>query len=381
VTKEQGWIPFNSAVVTSDDIALAEQAIRDRHISGVGPLTRRAELLLTRMHGGGQSLLTTSCTHSLELAGRLLALKEGDEVIVPSFTFPSTANAFMFNGAKPVFCDIRPDTFNLDPEAVRSSLSSRTRAICVVHYGGVAANPHQFVELSSQFGVDLIEDNAHGLGAQYRGQVLGTFGRMSTLSFHETKNLTCGEGGAIHINDQSLCREAEIIREKGTNRQSFFRGEVDKYTWVSSGSSWVLSDILAGVLMGQLARFESIQNRRQQIWERYSEELASWGRAQSVRFQRIPEGCSHASHLFVLKMPTSESQHRILDHLQNNGINAIFHYQPLHTSPVGMRLGGRLGQCPVAEDVAETIVRLPLHLGLTDGDVEQVIDAVQTFQS
>lgn len=367
--------------MTSDDIALVEEAIRDRHISGVGPLTRRAELLLTRMHRSGQSLLTTSCTHALEMAGRLLDLNEGDEVIVPSFTFPSTASAFMLNGAKPVFCDIRPDTFNLDSEAVRSMLSSRTRAICVVHYGGVAADPHQFVELSSQFGIDLIEDNAHGLGAQYQGQVLGTFGRMSTLSFHETKNLTCGEGGALHINDKSLCHEAEIIREKGTNRQSFFRGEVDKYTWVSSGSSWVLSDILAGILTGQLARFESIQKRRHQVWERYSDELASWGQAHSVRFQEIPDDCSHASHLFVMKMPTSESQQRMLDHLQSKGINAIFHYQPLHTSPVGKRLGGRRGQCPIAEEVAETIIRLPLHLGLTDGDVEQVIDAVQAFEA
>jgi dTDP-4-amino-4,6-dideoxygalactose transaminase len=245
-------IPFNRASFDGHELEYLAGAIQNGHVSGNGLYTKKAEEELRHIHGHGRTLLTTSCTHALEMAAILLQLKPGDEVIVPSFTFVSSAAAFLLHGGKPVFADVRADTLNLNFDAVEAAITSRTRAVCVVHYAGVGAEPDQFRQLADKHGLVLIEDNAHGLFGKFKGQSLGTFGQVSTLSFHETKNVTCGEGGAIHVNDLGYVERAEILREKGTNRSKFFRGQVDKYTWVDTGSSWVLSDLLAGVLLGQL---------------------------------------------------------------------------------------------------------------------------------
>jgi len=372
-------IPFNSAVLGSQEFEHLTRAINGSHISGGGPFTREAELLLSQMHGSGRSLLTTSCTHALELAGRLLNLQEGDEVIVPSFTFVSTAAAFMLSGARPVFADVRPDTLNLCPDSVERLINDKTRAVCIVHYAGVAAEPERFSSLCQERGLTLIEDNAHGLGGSCGGRALGTFGQMSTMSFHETKNVTCGEGGALHLNDPDLIERAEILREKGTNRSRFFRGQVDKYTWVDVGSSWVMSDMLAAVLVAQLKRFSEIQDRRMRIWSQYRESLMDWSVSNGVKLPTIPRGVEHTAHMFYLRLPDLETRTRFLAHLKSRGVNAVFHYQALHLSDVGRSLGGAVGDCPESERAADDLVRLPLYWGLDERSQLRVVDAVTSF--
>lgn len=374
-------IPFNRAEIGRRERELLADALTRGHVSGNGPLTERAEQLLETVHGTGRSLLTTSCTHALEMSARLLRLEPGDEVIVPSYTFVSTAGAFLMHGGRPVFADVRADTLNLDVDRVIDALSPRTKAICIVHYAGVAAEPDRFAELCEERGITLIEDNAHGLFGKFNDRPLGTFGSMSTMSFHETKNITCGEGGALHLNDERLVERAEILREKGTDRSRFFRGEVDKYTWVDVGSSWVLSDLLAGVLLGQLEQWEQIQTRRTAIWSRYSRELSDWARSNGVRLPSIPDGSDHPAHLFHLRLRSGTDRDRFIDLLNRNEVHAVFHYQALHLSRVGRHLGGQLGQCPVSEDAADTLVRLPLHLGMSDTDVDRVLDSVMQFSS
>lgn len=372
-------IPFNSAVLGSQEFEHLTRAINGNHISGGGPFTREAESLLSQMHGSGRSLLTTSCTHALELAGRLLNLREGDEVIVPSFTFVSTAAAFMLSGAKPVFADIHPDTLNICPDSAERLINERTKAICIVHYAGVGAEPEKFQELCKHHRLALIEDNAHGLGGRMHGQTLGTFGAMSTMSFHETKNVTCGEGGALHLNDIYLTERAEILREKGTNRARFFRGQVDKYTWVDVGSSWVMSDMLAAVLVAQLKRFDDIQDQRKRVWARYFECLADWADTRGVRLPSIPKGAEHTAHMFYLRLPDLESRTAFLSHLKSRGVNAVFHYQALHLSDVGRSLGGKIGDCPESERAADDLVRIPLFGGLNESAQTRVIEAVTSF--
>lgn len=372
-------IPFNRAEFGGNELAYLAEAVANGHVSGNGPFTLRAEAFLDNAHDGGKALLTTSCTHALEMSARLLDLEPGDEVIVPAFTFVSTASAFMFNGGRPVFADVRQDTLNLDPEAAAAAITPKTRAICIVHYGGVAADPDRFVELARRHHLVLIEDNAHGLLGTHRDRRLGTFGAMSTLSFHETKNITCGEGGAIILNDPSLIERAEILREKGTDRSRFLRGQVDKYTWVDLGSSWVLSDLLAGVLLGQLEEIESIQRRRQHIWLRYATELAQWADEHGVLTPTVPEHCGHTAHLFHLRFSSVEERDAFITFLRSRDIMAVFHYQSLHLSDMGRRLGGRPGQCPVTENAAETLVRLPLFTAMSDDEQSAVIEAVQSF--
>ena len=374
-------IPFNRAEIGRRELELLADALTRGHVSGNGPMTERAEQLLETVHGTGRSLLTTSCTHALEMSARLLRLEPGDEVIVPSYTFVSTAGAFLMHGGRPVFADVRADTLNLDVDRVIDALSPRTKAICIVHYAGVAAEPDRFAELCEERGITLIEDNAHGLFGKFRDRPLGTFGSMSTMSFHETKNITCGEGGALHLNDESLVERAEILREKGTDRSRFFRGEVDKYTWVDVGSSWVLSDLLAGVLLGQLERWEQIQIRRTAIWSRYASELRAWAQLNDVRLPSIPDGAIHPAHLFHLRFRSSADRGRFIELLKQNGVHSVFHYQALNLSQIGRHLGGQPGQCPVSEDAADTLVRLPLHLGMSDTDVDRVLSGAMQFAS
>ena len=372
-------IRFNRAAFDGNELAYLTQAVADGHVSGNGPFTKRAEALLEQIHGSGRTLLTTSCTHALEMSARLLELQPGDEVIVPSFTFVSTAAAFMLHGGTPVFVDVRDDTLNIDPDLAEAAITSRTRAICIVHYAGVAATPDRFRELADRHGLVLIEDNAHGLFGSFRGTPLGTFGQLSTLSFHETKNVTCGEGGALHINDLSMMERAEILREKGTDRSRFLRGQVDKYTWVDVGSSWVASDLLAAVLVGQLERRDELQLCRLAVWQAYWNGLGAWAARTGVRLPYIPDGCEHTSHMFFLRLATLDQRTRFIGHLAERGVAAVFHYQPLHLSDVGRGLGGVEGQFPVTEIAGDTLVRLPLHVGLTTADVEHVLASVCSF--
>jgi dTDP-4-amino-4,6-dideoxygalactose transaminase len=313
------------------------------------------------------------------MSARLLDLQPGDEILVPAFTFVSTAAAFMLHGGTPVFVDVRDDTLNMDPDLAEAAITSRTRAICIVHYAGVAATPDRFRTLADRHGLVLIEDNAHGLFGGFRGERLGTFGQLSTLSFHETKNLSAGEGGALHVGEPTLFERAEILREKGTDRSRFLRGQVDKYTWVDVGSSWVMSDVLAALLVGQLERFDEIQARRTAVWNRYDRELADWAKDHGVRTPVVPAGCEHTAHMYYLRLDGVETRTRFIDHLRDGGVAAVFHYQPLHLSAVGERLGGRPGQHPVTEAAGNDLVRLPLHVGLTEADVDQVLDVVKGF--
>jgi dTDP-4-amino-4,6-dideoxygalactose transaminase len=286
----------------------------------------------------------------------------------------------MLYGAKPVFVDVRHDTLNINPEAVEAAITERTRAICVVHYGGVACEMEKHTEIAKRYGLVLIEDNAHGLFAKYKDQYLGTFGSLATQSFHETKNITCGEGGALIVNDPELAERAEILREKGTDRTKFLRGQVDKYTWVDVGSSWVISDLLAALLCGQLERANEIYDKRMRIWNRYNTELANWATNNNVMTPVVPEGCEHTGHVFFLRLATAESRDRLINHLRENGILAVFHYQPLHLSKVGRSLGGLEGQFPVTEKAGECLVRLPLFNSLSETEQSHVIETVTGFR-
>jgi dTDP-4-amino-4,6-dideoxygalactose transaminase len=313
------------------------------------------------------------------MSALLCDLKPGDEVIVPSYTFVSTASAFALYGAVPIFVDSRSDTLNIDPTLVESAITSHTRALCVVHYGGVSCEMEALTKIATQHGLLLIEDNAHGLFAKYKSHYLGTFGAYATQSFHETKNLTCGEGGALLINDEKFVERAEILREKGTDRSRFLRGQVDKYTWVDIGSSWVLSDLLAAILWGQLQRADEINSRRIEIWNRYHFALRDWARHHDVLQPAVPEGCEHVGHVYHLRFASGEQRTRFIDHMKSRSIMCVFHYQPLHLSPVGRRFGGFAGQCPVSEHAGGCLVRLPLFNTLNESDQDRVIEAVLDF--
>lgn len=372
-------IPFNRADIDARDRALLAEAIAGGHVSGNGPFTRDAEATLARRLGGARVLLTTSCTHALEMAALVARVGPGDEVIVPAFTFVSTASAFMLAGATPVFVDVDRDTLNVDPRLVEAAITPRTRALVVVHYGGVACDMDAIATLVARHDLFLVEDNAHGLFATYRGRPLGTFGRLATQSFHETKNVTCGEGGALVVNDATLAERAEILREKGTDRSRFLRGQVDKYTWVDVGSSWVLSDMLAAILCGQLERADAVTARRLAIWDAYDSRLADWAARASVRRPVVPAGCAHTGHVYHLRFPRLETRQAFIAHLAARGVMAVFHYQPLHLSTVGRRLGGAPGQHPVTEEAGDCLVRLPLFASMSDADVDRVIEATSSF--
>jgi dTDP-4-amino-4,6-dideoxygalactose transaminase len=353
------------------------EAFEGRTIAGDGPFGRRTEQLLEATLGVSRALLTTSCTHALEMAALLLDIRAGDEVIVPSFTFVSTVNAFVLRGAKPVFADIRPDTLNLDETQLESLITPRTKAIVPVHYAGVACELDAILAIAARAGATVVEDNAHGLFGRYRGKELGTFGALATQSFHDTKNFTCGEGGALLLNDTRFVERAEILREKGTDRSKFFRGQVDKYTWVDLGSSYVLSDILAALLFSQLEARIEIQRQRARIWARYGAELAELP-ARGIRLPVVPAHCDQAFHMFYLLVPDGRRT-AFIEHMKSRGVQVVFHYQPLHASPMGLSFGGRVGMCPVTERVAEELVRLPMYHDLTDDDHGRVIDAVRAF--
>lgn len=374
-------IPFNRPSLTGDEIELISESISNGHISGNGPFTIETEKLLTDITTSHRTLLTTNCTHALELAARILRLGPGDEVIVPAFTFVSTAAAIALTGARPVFVDVTPDTLNLDPNLVEQAITPKTKAVFTVHYAGVGDKVDQLAQLCNDKDLALVEDNAHGLGGTFQGKPLGAFGHMSTFSFHETKNFTCGEGGALTLNSPKFVELAEILREKGTDRARFLRGQVDKYTWVDIGSSWVPSDMLAAFLLAQLKNFDAIQMRRHHVWSRYSDELSEWALNQRVRLPQVPVQAGHSAHMFYLHLKDVETRDRFIQHMSDKGVMTVFHYQALNTSDVGKRLGGFSGQCPVSESAAQTLVRLPLFTDLKEHEIDQVICAVKDFDS
>jgi dTDP-4-amino-4,6-dideoxygalactose transaminase len=314
------------------------------------------------------------------MAALLLNIERGDEVLLPSFTFVSTANAFVLRGAKPVFVDIRPDTLNLDELQIEKLITSRTKVIVPVHYAGVGCEMDCILRIAARYGIAVVEDNAHGLFARYKGQYLGTYGSLATQSFHETKNITCGEGGAIVINDSSLVERAEILRDKGTNRGRFYRGEVDKYTWVDVGSSYLMSDILAAFLCAQLEGYEQISTARCRIWTHYFEGLLSWASEMGVQLPFVPTHCEQSYHMFYLIMPSPRDRDGLIRHLKGCGILSVFHYVPLHLSPMGLALGGESGQCPVAERVSDRLVRLPFFNELSEKDQSEIVDAIRCFK-
>ncbi|HEY5912942.1 MAG TPA: dTDP-4-amino-4,6-dideoxygalactose transaminase [Verrucomicrobiae bacterium] len=372
-------IPFNQSSLLGRELENIFRTMTIGQIAGDQTFSKKCHTLLEQTLGVRRALLTTSCTHALEMSALLLDIKPGDEVIVPSFTFVSTANAFALRGAKIVFADIRPDTLNLDERRFEQLITPRTKAVVPVHYAGVGCEMDTILEIARRHGVQVVEDNAHGLFGKYRGRWLGTFGCLATQSFHETKNITCGEGGALLINDPALAERAEIIREKGTNRSKYFRGQVDKYSWVDIGSSYVMSDVLAAFLYAQLEVWEKIQSQRRRIWERYDHYLRGWAAERGIGCPYVPPHCEQAYHMYYLLMPSLQERQELIAFLRSRGILSVFHYVPLHTSPMGRRMGGWDGECPITEQLSDRLVRLPFFNSLSETDQGAIIETLLSF--
>ncbi len=373
-------IDFNRPSQIGNEMQYIEQAISSGHISGDGVFTKKCHALLEKDLGIPRVLLTTSCTHALEMTAILLEIKPGDEVIVPSFTFVSTVNAFVLRGAKPIFIDCREDTLNLDESKLDSLITPLTKAIVPVHYAGVGCEMDRILDIAQSHSIPIVEDNAHGLFGKYKGKNLGTFGTFAAQSFHETKNFTSGEGGALLINDEKYIDDAEIIREKGTDRSRFFRGQVDKYGWVKCGSSYLPSDILAAFLYAQLEKWQLIQKKRQQIWEFYFQNLSKWAEENNVRLPVIPGHCEQSFHMFYLLLPNLDIRTRFIAYLKSKEVQSVFHYLPLHLSLMGRSYGGKQGDCPVTERISDQLTRLPMFFDLTNNQLEQIIDTVTSFR-
>jgi len=371
-------IPFNKPCLNGKELLYVAEAIIKGHASGDGAFTKKCHAFLENELGVLRALLTTSCTHALEMAALLLDVQPGDEVIVPTFTFVSTVNAFVLRGARPVFADIRADTLNIDEVQIERLITQRTKAIVVVHYAGVSSEMDAILQTANRRGIAVVEDNAHGLFAKYKSQYLGTFGCLATQSFHETKNINCGEGGALLINSPSFIERAEILREKGTNRSRFYRGQVDKYTWVDLGSSYLPSDLLAAYLYAQLEAWQSIQERRRRIWERYASGLMDWASKHDVRLPVVPQHCEQSYHMFYVLLPSMAARQELIEHLKRRGILSVFHYLPLHVSEMGMKFGSYVGQCPVSESVCDRLLRLPFYNDLSEYEQDEVIEGVRS---
>lgn len=366
-------VPFNKPFLTGRELEYIRQAHENMHLSGDGPFTKRCQAWLERTIGSRKALLTHSCTGALEMAAILAGIGPGDEIIMPSFTFVSTANAFVLRGGVPVFVDVREDTFNIDASKIEAAITARTKAITVVHYAGIACEMDAIRELARRHDLMLIEDAAQALGSAYRGQPLGSFGELATISFHETKNLISGEGGALLLNSAELIERAEIIREKGTNRSKFYRGDVDKYTWVDIGSSFLSSDILAAFLWAQLEAADTIGTARKALWERYHAGFADAERAGLARRPVVPREASSNAHTYCLILPDAAGRRRFIETLRREEIYAVFHYVPLHSSPAGLKYGRACGSMAVTEAMSERLVRLPLWIGL-ESQQDYVID-------
>lgn len=372
-------IPFNRPYETGREVGYIEQAIASGRLSGGGGFTSRCHELLESLIGCRRVLLTHSATGALEMAALLAGIEPGDEIIMPSFTFVSTANAFVLRGGVPVFVDIRPDTLNLDERLVEEAITSRTRAIVAVHYAGIGCEMEALEEIATRRGLRLIEDAAQAILSRHRERPLGSIGACAALSFHETKNLGSGEGGALLLNDESWVERAEILWEKGTNRSRFFRGEVDRYTWVDVGSSFLMSDLVAAYLYAQLEAAHEITAARLRIWNRYHEALASLESEGLLRRPVVPEHSRHNGHLYYVLVPDTSTRNRLIAALKAEEIQSVFHYVPLHSSPAGHRFGRSSGELPETDLASGRLLRLPLWVGMTPEDVDRVVSAVARF--
>lgn len=373
-------IPFNRPPYTGNEDAYVLEAMHSARISGDGPFTRRCHAWFESSLGCHKALLTPSCTHALEMAALLIDIRPGDEVIMPSYTFVSTANAFVLRGATIVFVDVRPDTLNIDERLIEAAITPKTRAIVPVHYAGVACDMDAIMAIAERHGLVVIEDAAQGMSSTWKGKPLGTIGHLGAYSFHETKNYTSGgEGGLLIINDERDVARAEIIREKGTNRSQFFRGMVDKYSWVDVGSSYLPSDIQAAYLWGQLERVDDIRRSRLQTWSRYRDAFLPLQAKGRVELPVVPDGAEHNAHMFYLKVAGLDERTRLISHLAAQDVHAVFHYVPLHSSVAGRQFGRLHGADNVTTAHSERLVRLPLWHGMTEAEVNQVIDAVNAF--
>lgn len=369
-------IPFSRPCRTGRELEYIAECLDSHALSGDGPFTRRCSALLEGIYAGSKVLLTTSCTHALEMCALLLDVGPGDEVLLPSFTFVSTANAIALRGARPVFVDVRPDTLNIDESLCGERLTPRTRAIFAVHYAGVGADMDALLDLARPRRVAVVEDAAQGLGATWRGRPLGGIGDLGALSFHESKNIVCGEGGAIIVNRPELVDRAVILREKGTNRTRFLQGLVDKYTWTDVGSSYLPSDILAAHLFAQLERMEEVNARRRAVFDAYASRLAPLEGELGIRTPRVPAQATPNGHLFYLLLESEDERNRAIAGMRAAGIQCVFHYIPLHLSPVGERYGYRPGDLPVTERLAARLLRLPLFFEMTDAEIDEVVDTL-----
>jgi len=372
-------IPFNKPFIVGKELFYISQAVLSGHLAGDGAFTRKCEEWIARNTAASRVLLTHSCTAALEMSAMLAGIEPGDEVILPSFTFVSTANAFALRGAVPRFVDIRRDTLNLDENLIEEAISPRTRAIVPVHYAGVGCEMDTILSIAKQHDLLVIEDAAQALLSTYRDRPLGGLGHLATLSFHETKNFISGEGGALVINDPSMVERAEVLRDKGTNRSKFFRGEVDKYTWVDVGSSFLPSEVVASFLLAQLEEAASISHRRHEIFSRYMDAFEVLGKQGLLEVPKCPDHCHHNAHMFYLVLPSEEQRQALQDHLRTRRIHAVFHYVPLHTSPMGRRLAVGTGALPVTESVAGRLLRLPFFFNLSHDDQQRVISEVFAF--
>lgn len=373
-------IPFNKPPFIDDSRQFVAQALNAGILAGRGPYTKKCEKwLLTKYPNISGALLTTSCTHALEVSAILMGLSGDDEVIVPSYTFVSSALAYYMHGAKVRFCDIRKDTLNIDETLLERAITKNTKAIVVVHYAGVACEMDVIMAIARKHNILVVEDNAHGLFGKYKGVDLGTIGDFSTLSFHETKNISCGEGGALLVNNKEFLHRAEIIIEKGTNRSQFINGQVDKYSWVDKGSSYVLSDLLAGLLYGQLTNSDGIQLKRRVIWERYFTELSCWALVNNVSLPFVPKYCDQSYHMFYMLMPNKSARDTLINHLAEQSIGAVFHYLPLENSKMGLKISlADQTNCPVSADISDRIVRLPIFYDLKLPEQTQVINTINS---
>lgn len=372
-------IPFNLPPYIGTEEEKLREAIAARKISGDGAFTKKCSELLEQLTGAKRVLLTTSCTHALEMAAILADIQPGDEVIMPSYTFCSTADAFVMRGARIVFADIRPDTMNIDERLIEEAITPQTKAIAPIHYAGVGCDMDVIADIADRHGLTVIEDDAQGLMSAYKGKPLGTFGAFGCISFHETKNYSMGEGGALLINDESFAERAEIVREKGTNRSKYYRGEIDKYTWVDFGSSYLPSELNAAYLYAQLEQAERINNDRLASWNKYYERLKALADRGDIELPFVPEGCVHNAHMFYIKTRDQEERSRLIEHLKKNGVWAVFHYVPLHSAPAGMKYGRFHGEDRFTTRESERLLRLPMYYGLAESDLEHVCDTVYEF--
>ena len=369
-------IPFNWPYASGKELVYVAEAQRNHQLSGDGPFTKRCHQWIEHQTGCAKALLTHSCTSALDLAALLLDIKSGDEIILPSYTFVSTANAFVLRDAVPVFVDIREDTLNLDERLIEAAITPRTRAIVPVHYAGVACEMDSIVAIAKRHNLRIVEDAAQGIMASYKGRALGAIGDLGSFSFHETKNIHSGEAGCLLLRDQDLILRAEIMREKGTDRSRFFRGEVDKYTWQDVGSSFLPNDITAAFLWAQLEEAERITRERMAIWQRYHERLAPLEQQGLIRRPIVPADCRHNGHLYYVLLSPEFDRQIVLDDLKSNGINAVFHYIPLHSSPAGLRFGRAHGDLPLTTSLSQRLIRLPIWIGLSENQQQRVCDGL-----